>query len=348
MRVLFLGAEHPSSTSRHRAEAFRRLGHEVRHLDPLGTFAHRLRGNIGRLHYHTGYTLLRGAVVDWLEEALGAGPGYELCWVDGGEMLGAGAVQWLRKRCGGVVLFNHDDPTGPRDWRRFYTLRSSIGSYDLCVVVRGFNVDEFKNFGARNVICVFRSYDEVAHAPVAGEVPIPENFRSEVCFIGANYKGEDRDLFLGQLIDRGINVAIWGDQWERSPIWEKLRPHRRGGSLSGRDYVDAIRGAKLCLGFLARRNRDEHTTRSMEIPFAGGLLLAKRTAEHEALYVDGEEACFWSDARECRDKALRLLADDALRERIRLQGARRVRLNRVGNEDLIARVLARLAQVREA
>jgi hypothetical protein len=174
---------------------------------------------------------------------------------------------------------------------------------------------------------------------------VPEPFRSDVCFIGANYKGEDRDIFLGKLIDRGVDLAIWGDHWERSAIWEKLRPHRRGGSLSGRDYVDAIRGAKVCLGFLAKRNRDEHTTRTMEIPYAGGLLCAKRTSEHENLYVDGVEACFWSDVEQCHAAILRLLSDDGLRERIRRQGAQRVRDNRVGNQDMVAQVLDRLITV---
>jgi hypothetical protein len=339
MRVLFIGADHTSSTSRHRAEAFRRLGHEVLQLDPLRAFAPRLRGNAGRFHYHTGYTLLRRAVFEWLTNEIDDALEYDLCWVDGGEMLGAESVRHLRKRCGRVILFNHDDPTGRRDWRRFYTLRSAIGSYDRCAVVRPFNVDEFKALGANDVIRVYMTYDEVAHAPPSVDQPVPTEFQSDVCFIGANYKGENRDLFLGQLIDRGINLAIWGDHWERSPSWYKLSAHCRGGSLSGRAYVNAIHGAKVCLGLLARRNRDEHTTRSMEIPFAGGLLCAQRTSEHLSLYDEGIEASFWSGPDECASNCLNLLEKEELRQRLRDAGMERVRRNGVGNEDMIRQVL---------
>jgi hypothetical protein len=344
MRVLFLGSEEPSSTSRHRADAFRRLGHEVRQLDPLRALAPRLRGNLGRLHYHTGYWLLREAVVAWIDGSLGVEPDtpYDFCWVDGGEMLGHAAVSRLKRRCKRVVLFNHDDPTGPRDWRRFITLRSALPAYDLCAVVRRVNVDEFSALGARNVIRVFRSYDEVAHAARPEGREIGSAFRSDVCFVGANYKGENRDLFLAGLIDRGLNLAIWGDNWQRSRIWDRIRGHFRGGSLSGQDYVDAIRGAKVCLGFLAKRNRDEHTTRSMEIPYAGGLLCAERTTEHEYLYSNGKEAVFWNNLDECHSACAALLSDDHLREMIRAEGMSRVRRNRSGNESLIVDVLSQV------
>jgi hypothetical protein len=344
MRVLFLGSEEPSSTSRHRADAFRRLGHEVRQLDPLRALAPRLRGNLGRLHYHTGYWLLREAVVAWIDGSLGVEPDtpYDFCWVDGGEMLGHAAVSRLKRRCKRVVLFNHDDPTGPRDWRRFITLRSAIPAYDLCAVVRQFNVDEFNALGARKVVRVFRSYDEVAHAPHPEGRSVPDAFRSEVCFIGANYKGENRDLFLAGLIDCGLNLAIWGDHWERSKIWGRIERHHRGGSLAGQDYVDAIRGAKVCLGFLAKQNRDEHTTRTMEIPYAGGLLCAERTSEHEHLYSDGVEAVFWRNLEECHSACTRLLSDNFMRDKIRESGMLRVRRNRSGNESLIFDILSEL------
>jgi hypothetical protein len=264
---------------------------------------------------------------------------YDICWVDGGEFLDAKSLTLLKARCQSVILFNHDDPTGPRDWRRFRTLRSTIPHYDLCVVVRPFNVAEYQALGARKTIHVYRSYDEVAHAPPQNSDAIPQHYRSDICFIGANYKGEGRDRFLAELIGKGLNVAIWGSKWQSSPVWPVLRPHFRGGDLSGESYAAAIRGSKMCLGFLAQRNRDEHTTRTMEIPYAGGLLCAKRTTEHRKLYLEGVEAIFWDDVEECITECRALLANDTLRNSVREDGGRRVRLNRVGNEDLVQRVI---------
>ena len=341
MQILFLGAEDPSQTSRHRADALRRLGHDVTHLDGFAAFANRLRGNFARFHFHTGYFFLRRAVVTWLESAIPSAADYDVCWVDGGELFGAPAIELLKARCRRVILFNVDDPTGPRDWRRFATLRSAISHYSLCAVVRPFNVPEFQAFGAKSVVHVFRTYDEVAHCPPPDGRAVPPQFRSDVAFIGGNIKREGRGEFLAQLIARGLDVAIWGDEWHRSRSWSLLAPHWRGNSLSGAAYVDAMRGAKICLGMLSRRNRDEHTQRSMEIPYAGGLLCAQRTPEHLALYEEGREAVFWSDADECFALCQALLRDDALRSRIRLAGMARVRANRLGNEDLCRNLLSR-------
>lgn len=343
MNILFLGAENPSQTSRHRADALRRLGHVVSHLDPSAAFASRLRGNAARFHYHTGYVFLRDAVVNWLKSTSAATPKYDVCFVDGGEMLGSGAIDYLKTRCQKLILFNHDDPTGPRDWRRFRSLRSAIPHYDLCAVVRPFNVPEFHSLGAQKVIHVLRSYDELAHCPPLDNVSVPLDFRSEVTFIGGNIRREGRGEFLAELIKRGLNMSIWGDEWDRSRSWNVLAPHWRGNSLSGAAYVNAMRGAKICLGLLSKRNRDEHTTRSMEIPFSGGLLCAQRTTEHKALYEEGREAVFWSDADECISVCRSLLADEASRTQIKYAGMLRVRQNRVGNEDLCKKLLGCVA-----
>ena len=155
MRVLYLGGAHPSSTSRHRADALRRLGCAVTHLDPQEAIAAQTKGRwLGALHYRTGYSLTRAVVESWLQRQLHGKDRFDLCWVDSGELLGPKAIADLRDRAGYVVLFNHDDPSGPRDRLRFMTLRAAIAQYSLCVVVRDINVAEFQSLGARDVMRV--------------------------------------------------------------------------------------------------------------------------------------------------------------------------------------------------
>jgi hypothetical protein len=153
-------------------------------------------------------------------------------------------------------------------------------------------------------------------------------------------RGEGRDEFLLKLAQRGLKLAIWGDRWERSALWPQIQPYWRGVALSGREYVYAISGAKICLGLLSKGNRDLHTTRSMEIPFAGGLLCAERTSEHIEIYDDGVEAIFWSNVDDCFDICSLLIDDEERREAIKKAGAKRVRDNRVGNEDLCRKILS--------
>ena len=99
------------------------------------------------------------------------------------------------------------------------------------------------------------------------------------------------------------------------------------------------------MGLLSHGNRDLHTTRSVEIPYAGGLLCAERTSEHLEMYREDLEAVFWKDVDECVEKCRRLLADGVLRERIRKAGMQRVRELGVGNEDVCNQVLTKIVQL---
>lgn len=342
MRVLYLGTMNPSSTSRHRAEALRRLGCEVDLCDPHDAVARHTHGLLGTLHYRTGYLLTRPVVERWVDAVMASAISYDLCWVDGGELFSGTALARLRSRCRQLVLFNHDDPSGSRDTARFMTLRRAIPGYDLCVVVRPMNVSEFKALGARDVMRAWMSYDEIAHRPLDPSLPVKPIYANDIVFIGRRMKGEGRDLHMLTLIQQGLKPAIWGDNWQSSSAWSEIQPYWRGSGLAGQDYVDAIRGAKVCIGMLSKGNRDQHTTRTMEIPAAGGLLCAERTEEHLSLYRENEEALFWSSPQECAAQCKAMLADAAGRERIRQAGQQRVLTNQVGSEDLCKAVFKRL------
>lgn len=344
-KVLYVGDSSVSSTSKHRAEALKRLGHRIVHADPYIAVRARLTGRLrSAFHHRTGYRFLQHATTSWVlaqvEDNFEERP--DVIWVNSGELLGPQATAALKSLGRPIVLYCNDDPTGGRDGRRFDSLLQALPNYDLCAVVREPNVSEFLNLGARDVERILMSYDEVLHRRWNDPTNIPSQFHSDVAFVGTWIRGEGREDFLLALIDHGIDVAIWGDRWQKSTSWKRLRKYWRGPSLSGQDYVSAIQGAKITLGLLSHGNRDLHTTRSMEIPYAGGLLCAERTVEHLSLYKDGEEAVYWGDVKECAAVCARLLANDDLRQRIRTQGSARVLKNRVGNEDVCRKILERL------
>ncbi|MXN91972.1 glycosyltransferase [Flavobacterium sp. Sd200] len=343
MNILYIGDDGKSSTSYHRATALQRLGHTVHIINPKNAVSKQLKHPIlSKVHFHTGYALFQNTMFKWLKKELAGEFKPDLIWVNAGELIGSKCVQELKKEGVPVILYHNDDPTGGRDGNRFKTLLNAIPYYDLCAVVRNQNVEEFKALGAKNVIRVNMSYDEVAHKPFDSAAEIPEKFRSDVAFIGTWMRNENRDEFILKLIEAGIPVNIWGDRWPKSPLWDKLKGSYKGGSLGGRDYVAAIQGAKICLGMLSKGNRDLHTTRSLEIPYIGGLLCAERTTEHTAMYNEGTEALFWDNADECIAECKKILNKPELIDEIKLNGRKRILLNKAGNEDVCNAIINEL------
>ena len=253
-------------------------------------------------------------------------------------MVGPRLVETLRQRFGPVANYNADDPYGPRDRFSWLSYRRAVRSYDLVVVVREPNVAEAKSFGARRVERIYRLADEVAHAPRRLTPAQRSEYGAEVGFVGTGF--ENRGAFVADLIGRGVPLSIRGNAWERQPEWPRVKPHWAGpNSRSDEEYALAVLGARISLGLVSAANRDLHTSRSLEIPYMGGVLCARRTSEHLGLYVEGEEAIFWDDATECAEVCSRFLADAARLEAIARQGMERARRNGHMNEPVLRRLL---------
>jgi hypothetical protein len=262
-------------------------------------------------------------------------------WVNGGELISAKLIRTLRARFGPVVNYNNDDPFGGRDGQRWQVYLKSVPDYDLVVVMRNFNVAEARSLGAKNVLRVFMSADEIAHAPRPLSAEDRTRWGSEVVFVGTWLP--ERGPFLLDLVKRGVPLAIYGDRWFKAAEWPRLKEFWRGpGLYAADDYAKAIQCAKICLGLLSKGNRDLHTRRSIEVPYLGSLFLGERTSEHQGLYKEDEEAMFWSDADECAEKCKALLADDKRRNRIAAAGHARCIANGLTNEHIVSQILTKL------
>jgi hypothetical protein len=338
LNILFLGRN--SGTSKQRKEAMIRLGHQVMHLNPHALLPSN-RG-IDMWKWHAGAMglaeIVRRRGLRILAEASPRQDSFDVAWVEQGDLISRRFVEDLKERIPRVLCYTIDDPFGGRDQRRWLQFFRALPSYDQLVVVRACNVQEAYDRGARKVLRVFMSADEIAHAPRQLSGDERRQWESEVVFVGTAFP--ERGPFLVQLVKLGLPLTIYGQRYERLPEWPTLRHHWRPFSTeSADDYAKAISAAKVCLGLLSKGNRDQHTTRSMEIPSLGGVLCAERTPEHTALYEEDREAVFWTTPQECASKCLALLSDAPRRQAIATAGRQRYLSNPWRNMAVVDAIL---------
>jgi spore maturation protein CgeB len=340
MNILYLGDMAAHCTSRHRALALGRIGHHVVHVDPVACVRWTRLSRI--LHYRTGYKLINSKVRDYvMSEAANWGREYDIVWVDNGEAVSRQLLGLLKSKYSCLVVnYNCDDPTGGRDGARWLTFRGSLCEYHLAVVVRAESQVEYPIYGAQRVLRVWRSADEVAHAPRLITPEIYKKWSSEVAFVGTWM--QERGPFMYELVKAGVPLSIWGDRWYKAKEWAELKKYWRGPALGGDDYAYAIQCAKINLGLLSKGNRDLHTQRTAEIPSLGGFFCAERTVEHCMLYRENTEAVFWSDVPECVAKIKYYINNEGERSTIAKNGNRVYSEGSMRNECVVADVIKSL------
>ncbi len=337
MKILYIGPE--TGTAVQRINAFRRLGHEVRSLDPwepvdsLPIVPERLTD---AWVVRTGALGLGGLVENWMFRQIGDET-YDVVFVDHGELINASCVKRFKTVARAVVNYNQDNPYVSRDMRKWRMFIKALPFYDLVATVRRSSAEPARRMGARRVMVVRQAADEATHRPIEMSQEDLARYSSQIAFVGTWMP--ERGPFMRRLVERGLPLRIYGPRWRKAREYDRLRPYVTLGGLDGANYVKAIRGAKIALGLMSKGNEDLYTTRSLEIPAIGTLLCAERTSEHLEMYEDGEEAVFFDDADDCADRCLALLQDPERIKAIAAAGRRRVIQNGDFNEMLMSKIV---------
>jgi hypothetical protein len=247
---------------------------------------------------------------------------FDVFWVDKGTSLKASTLKWIKKQqpeCR-LVHLNPDDPFGVyrKGWGVFL---KAVPSYDVHFVARTQNVEELARMGGQNIFSYDRSFSKELHRPVQLSSEEEKRYKVPVGFIGTY--ADDRARIIAHLIQNGVPVAVSGDGWPMQRYWKIIRPHYRGTSRYGDDYVKTINGMGIALHFLRHENRDEQDSRTFEIPACGVFMLAERGRKHEMFFRENEEAVFFDAADELLEKVRYYLSHPDEARRIAAAGRRR-------------------------
>jgi spore maturation protein CgeB len=341
MKILYVGNLTPGSRSEQRRRALARLGHDVTALayaPTLDSYAVVPRLSISDRVLHR---LGRPRDVVGANRAFVAalrGERFDLVWVDKAPPLRPESLAAGRSCAPTTPFVFHSEDDHALVHNQWAWMRECFALYDVVWTTKPRNLDgELAALGARDVRFHFQTYDPIEHRPVQPTAAERDRYFADAGFIGT-YEAE-RARSLAALADSGVLVRVFGNGWHRmrnESALLKIEPHQ----IAGRDYLAAMASSSLHLGFLRRANRDGHTSRSIEIPACGAVLVAERTEEHRRLFREDVEAVFFGSDEELIAKVHGLLEDPARRRSIAMAGRERCLASAYDHDTMLAKCLA--------
>lgn len=261
---------------------------------------------------------------------------YDIIWIDKGNIIYPSTLKNIKKIQPKSILIHYmiDDIKNPHHLSK--QIKDTIPLYDYYIMNRQVNKDELLKLGCKHPIIVFMSYEKSFHYPRTITSDDIKKFGGDVGFIGT-YERE-RAQSIQYLVDHGIPVRVWGNGWNHLKKYSSLLKIE-GRGLYDENFSKALCVFKINLGFLRKKSRDQHTTRSTEIPACGGFLLAERTKEHQLMFEEGKEAEFFSSNEELLKKCEYYLAHEVERKKIAEAGYRKCITSDYSNEGMIRKVL---------
>lgn len=222
----------------------------------------------------------------------------------------------------------------------------ALKHYDLFFTTKSFGIQEFEDAGVRDVRLINNSYESTVHRPMTRE-EVGDEFEAFDCvFIGTFER--DRAVSLRRLAESGLTVLVHGNAAGRlSGGWSELSHPNivRRPAANDIDYTRAMHRGKVALAFLRKLNRDQITTRSIEIPAMARPMLAERTDEHDKHFKDGQEYLDFANDDELVSQAHILVRDPQKRRALGEAGRLRCLRDRYDNDDLIQRIVAAMREL---
>jgi len=284
---------------------------------------------------------------EMLEKVLDIKPALLLVW-RGTHILPSTLLKIRRNAKTKLVSYNNDDPFGPSvhgmvPWHHHFLWRLHIRSlkyYDLCLVYRKVNVREALDVGAKTVAVLKPYFIPAFHRPVSLNEEDRSKYACDICYVG-HYEPDGREQYLRALVNAGLHVRLFGGKhWAPNVLGDLNDYFGEINLVYGDAYAKALCGAKMCLSFLSKLNRDTYTRRCFEIPACGQLLVCERTKDLQNIFKEDEEAVFFSSHSELVEKSSWLREHPDEVERLAEAGMRRVYADRHSVADRMKELLS--------
>lgn len=241
---------------------------------------------------------------------------FDICWVDCAALLNPKTLSHLRLIAPQAVFItvSEDDMNAKHNRTFFYD--ESLCNYDIAFTTKPLNLDELLNLGARRTALFYDSFYKSLHRPLAEFQDISTK-NVPISFVGTYEEERAESVFF--LANSGFRVEVYGSNWDK---FKKSHPLMtiHFSPVLGDDYVEIINRSVINLGFLRKINRDEVTSRTLEIVGCSGFFLGERTSAHSRIFTEGKDADFFSDNEELLKKVIKYSKNPELTTQIAKSG----------------------------
>ncbi|HJO34310.1 MAG TPA: glycosyltransferase [Anaerolineales bacterium] len=221
--------------------------------------------------------------------------------------------------------YHNDDPFGAYGGKPgLQAWKQALPHFHSHHVFRQRNVAEYRRYGAERVKELRHFFLPWLHRPVTLSQSEKGRYENEIVFVG-HAEADARMGYLSALLTARLPVRVHGGSklWRRHLPFSLKRVFAPIQPVYGQDYVKTIAGAKICLAFFSRANRDDYTTRVFEVPAMGGFLMCERTPVMQELYREDIEAVMFSSEDELVQKCVWYLQHERERQHVAAAGRRR-------------------------
>tara|TARA_B100001057_G_scaffold499547_1_gene610663 strand:+ start:829 stop:1875 length:1047 start_codon:yes stop_codon:yes gene_type:complete len=330
MKILVVGDGHSAIHEVAVANAFKKLGHDVKSF-----------------HWHKHFYSVNPLIYQWykLQNKFLVGPiinkiNYELfelalifkpnmIFIYRGTHIVSNTLIEIKRHLPNCKIFgyNNDDPFSDKHpfylWRHFI---KCIPFYDLIFAYRHQNLDDFKKKGANRVALLRSWFIPEINFPVYLLKEDKIKYTSDVVFIG-HYEKDIRLEYLEEIVKAGYNLKIFGPpyEWNRVILKSKILKHLYPINLIWNvEYSKAISGAKIAICFFSKLNRDTYTRRCFEIPATRTMLLSEYSQDMTVIFKQGAEVELFKSKEEMIKKIKLYLENDDLRLKVAIKGYQKV------------------------
>ena len=228
-------------------------------------------------------------------------------------------------------------------------IAGALPRYDWIFTTKSYGVlDLEQGLGIRQASFLPHGYDPETHFPAVLDDFDRAGLASQAAFIGT--WSPKKEALLGCLRKAlpELHLKVWGNQWDgaAATLGEALTLQ----AITGREYVKAICATDINIAILSEArgvasSGDLSTTRTFEIPAAGGFMLHERTAEVRGLFEEGKECAMFADADELVEKVRYYSAHANERQRIAEAGHQRCLTAGYSVDDRAAAVIAKTREL---